>query len=403
MKICIWMTKLFELGGTKRVVTLLSNELVKKHDVTIMIHQDPLTEDRNMYHMSKDIKVDFIKLSDFVDKRKTPAFVLRFIIKKLNKTLGMFNRSCFDQFLADAYFPGKTRERWINYLNRQDYDIIIATAALSLELAVLAPGLKAKTIGWQHSCFDGYLYKPNALFRNQESLLKRYLPGLDRYIVLSEYDKRDYKEKLGISTEVRTNPRSFVSKKKCDPSRKRFLMVGRLAYVKGLDLLLDSFGEFCREDSEWQLDIVGDGELGDELCALAAEKGLTDRVNFAGYTNEPEKYYLNSSVFLLPSRWEGWPMAVMEAYEFGLPVIAYRTAAMDLIVEDGVTGYLAEAFDTHGFAAAMKRMASDRELRYRMHCNVIEKSEDFAIEKTVKEWEQLFDEVVNGGEKCPVS
>ena len=403
MKICIWMTKLFELGGTKRVVTLLSNELVKNHDVTIMIHQDPLTEDRNMYHMSKDIKVDFIKLSDFVDKRKTPAFGFRFVIKKLNKTLGMFNRSCFDQFLADAYFPRKTREKWVNYLNRQDYDIIIATASLSLELAVLAPGLKAKTIGWQHSCFDGYLYKPNALFRNQESLLKRYLPRLDRYIVLSEYDKRDYKEKLGISTEVRINPRSFVSKKKCDPSRKRFLMVGRFAYVKGLDLVLDSFEEFCREDSEWQLDIVGDGELWDEIHALAAKKSLTDRVNFAGYTNEPEKYYLNSSVFLLPSRWEGWPMAVMEAYEFGLPVIAYRTAAMDLIVEDGVTGYLAEAFDTHGFAAAMKRLASDRELRCRMHCNAIKKSEDFAIEKTVKEWERLFDELVNGGEKCPVS
>ena len=50
MKICIWCTKIFDLGGTKRVVTLLANELVKEHDVTIMVYQDRFKEDRNMYH-----------------------------------------------------------------------------------------------------------------------------------------------------------------------------------------------------------------------------------------------------------------------------------------------------------------------------------------------------------------
>ena len=53
MKICIWCTKIFDLGGTKRVVTLLANELVKEHDVTIMVYQDRFKEDRNMYHMSE--------------------------------------------------------------------------------------------------------------------------------------------------------------------------------------------------------------------------------------------------------------------------------------------------------------------------------------------------------------
>ena len=60
MKICIWCTKIFDLGGTKRVVTLLANELVKEHDVTIMVYQDRFKEDRNMYHMSEDIKGDLL-------------------------------------------------------------------------------------------------------------------------------------------------------------------------------------------------------------------------------------------------------------------------------------------------------------------------------------------------------
>ena len=77
MKICIWCTKIFDLGGTKRVVTLLANELVKEHDVTIMVYQDRFKEDRNMYHMSEDIKVDFIDNNEFVNRHHTPAFCWR--------------------------------------------------------------------------------------------------------------------------------------------------------------------------------------------------------------------------------------------------------------------------------------------------------------------------------------
>lgn len=82
MKICIWCTKIFDLGGTKRVVTLLANELVKEHDVTIMVYEDRFKEDRNMYHMSEDIKVDFIDNDFFVNRHHTPAFCWRYLVRK---------------------------------------------------------------------------------------------------------------------------------------------------------------------------------------------------------------------------------------------------------------------------------------------------------------------------------
>ena len=390
MKICIWVTKIFDLGGTKRVVTLLANELVKEHDVTIMVYQDRFREDRTMYHMSEDIKVDFIDNDDFVNRHHTPAFCARFLIKKLNDKYGIFNKKCFNHLLGDALFPRKTREKWVEYLNEQDYDIIITTAALSLRLGMIAPQLKAKTIGWQHNCYSGYVDVPGVVFWKQEALLQEYLPQLSRYIVLSEYDQRDYMEKLGIDTEVKINPRSFVSEKKCDPNAKRFLMATRFVYAKGLDLMMESFEEFCKQDDEWELDIIGDGELWKEILADAKRRHLEERVHFIGYTKEPEKYYLNSSVFLLPSRWEGWPMVIMEAFEFGLPVIAFHTGAMDLIIDDGQTGYLPEAFDTHKFTEAMLLLAHDDGLRRQMHQNAIEKSADFNIDKAVTAWNDLF-------------
>lgn len=390
MKICIWITKIFDLGGTKRVVTLLANELVKEHDVTIMVYQDRMKEDRNMYHMSEDIKVDFIDNNEFVNRHKTLANMLRSLVRVGNNKTGFFNKKCFNHVLEEAIFPKKTREKWIEYLNKQDYDIIITTASLSLRLGMIASELNAKTIGWQHNCFSGYLEVPNVVFWKQDKLLQEFLPKLDRYIVLSDYDKRDYKEILGIDTEVKINPRSFVSEQKCDTNSKRFLMATRFVYAKGLDLMMESFEEFCKQDDEWVLDIIGDGALFQNIVADAKKRHIEDRVNFVGFTTEAEKYYLNSSIFLLPSRWEGWPMVIMEAFEFGLPVIAYHMGAMDLIIDDGKTGYLPEAFNTQKFADAMLKLAHNDEIRYQMSRNAIEKSKDFDIDKTVEEWNKLF-------------
>ena len=87
------------------------------------------------------------------------------------------------------------------------------------------------TIVWQHNCYAGYLDVPNVVFWKQECLLQEYLPKLDRYIVLSDYDKRDYKKFLDIDTEVKINPRSFLSERKFDPISKLFLMATRFVYA----------------------------------------------------------------------------------------------------------------------------------------------------------------------------
>ena len=63
----------------------------------------------------------------------------------------------------------------------------LTTASLSLRLAMIAPRLKAATIGWQHNCYDGYLHVKPVVFWQQENLLQQYLPNLDRYIVSVSY------------------------------------------------------------------------------------------------------------------------------------------------------------------------------------------------------------------------
>ena len=62
--------------------------------------------------------------------------------------------------------------------------------------------------------------------------------------------------------------------------------------------MMQPFEEFCKQDDEWELEIIGDGELWDEILAEARKRHVDKRVHFIGYTNEPEEIHLNSSVFL---------------------------------------------------------------------------------------------------------
>lgn len=395
MKICFWVTEIFKLGGTKRVVTVLSNALAKEHDVTIMTYDSRFEENRSMYGMDEAVNVDFIDNYHFKDYRHNYAFFKRKLVIYRNSKSNKYNVPNARKLnaLEDAFFPKSTQDKWVEYLNEQNYDVIIATASGALKLAMISDRLNAKTVGWQHNCYDGYINVPDVVFWHMEELLKKYLPKLDKYIVLSEYDKIAYMEKLGIETEVKINPRSFTTKEKCDPSSKRFLVCTRFVHAKGLDLLMKSFKQFCETDKEWVLDIVGDGPLFMKIVKMAKNLGILERVNFYGYSKNVNKYYQQSSLFLLPSRWEGWPMVIMEAFEYGLPVIAYHMGSMDLMIDDGKTGLLPKAFLPDRYAAAMTKLAHDDELRKQMSENALKKSDDFDIRYAVADWNDLFERI----------
>lgn len=391
MKIAIWMETLFAPGGSKRVATLLANELAKTHEVTMICHQDPSSEDRQMYHMSERIHVVFLDRDRYCTYFAKKAGAL---IKRINNKTGLFNGKHTCSILENSLLPPSARKKLLAFFEEQDYDVIIATAYYAMYLAILAPKLRSCTIGWQHNCYDGYFRVPNKMFWHHEQLLRRVLPQLDCYAVLSQYDKRDMEEKIGVPCQVMLNPRSFTSSRKASQEEKRFLLATRFTYAKGIDLMIEAFEKFCREDSQWTLDIIGDGERYQQTVADAQARGIQDRIHFAGFTKEPEAHYLQSSVLVLPSRWEGWPMVIMEAYEFGLPVIAFRTGAMDLIIRDGETGLLPEAFDTDAFASAMLCLAHDDTFRRRLAENAAAEADHYDIGAIAANWEKLLSSLV---------
>lgn len=118
---------------------------------------------------------------------------------------------------------------------------------------------------------------------------------------------------------------------------------------------------------------------------------LQDRVELIGVTNNVEKYYLESSVYLLSSRWEGWGLVVIEAFEMGMPVIAFDIVPIDLLITNGEDGIIVDKFDVNKFAAAMVKLAHDEELRKKMGEKAIETANKFSERNIADRWQKMME------------
>ena len=106
---------------------------------------------------------------------------------------------------------------------------------------------------------------------------------------------------------------------KNNSEQPRFLFVGRLTRLKGLDTALRALGGL--KDRDWTLDVIGDGPQRTELENLIAELGLKERIAFHGFRDDVEAWMIHSSCLLFPSNQEGMGLAVLEAVNVGLPVL----------------------------------------------------------------------------------
>ncbi len=169
------------------------------------------------------------------------------------------------------------------------------------------------------------------------------------------------------------------------------LNVGRLQRAKGQDVLIEAFAMIAAEFPEWRLAIAGRGKLEDSLRALAESKGITERIDWLGETSEIWKHYATASIFVLPSRHEGTPNALLEAMSAGLPAIVTQASPGPLeLVEDGVNGLVVPVDDPMALAAALRTLIGDSALRARQGGAGRERIGEFSIDIVSQRWEQVL-------------
>ena len=149
--------------------------------------------------------------------------------------------------------------------------------------------------------------------------------------------------------------------------RQGFVTVARLVPQKGIDVLIRALEQASGASQAWTLTLVGDGPERERLQQQVEQAGLQARVQFLGFRPDPQPFLLQAGVFVLPSRFEGIPNALLEAMAAGLAVVVTDASPGPLeVVEHGVSGLVVPTDDPAALGAALDRLASDPELRERL-------------------------------------
>jgi len=176
----------------------------------------------------------------------------------------------------------------------------------------------------------------------------------------------------------------------------RVAAVGRLEPQKGFDLLIDAFADVAGRHPDWSLDLWGSGHREEALRLQVSQLGLADRVRLRGVSARPSSWIEEVDLFVLSSRYEGFPNVLGEAMAAGLPVIAtdcdYGSA--DLVDHDA-NGLLIPNEDPAALATALDRMMGDHELRERLASKAPDVAMRFAPERIAGIWRNLLRRVIN--------
>jgi glycosyltransferase involved in cell wall biosynthesis len=175
-----------------------------------------------------------------------------------------------------------------------------------------------------------------------------------------------------------------------DSGRPFILNIGRLEYQKAHDLLLKAFAASAAA-KDFDLVILGRGTRESELKQLAAALGIADRVTFAGFQTNPWAWLSKARLFVLPSRWEGFPSVVAEALACGAPALVTDCEfGPREVVEHGVSGWVVPPDDEAAFRQAMDMLLSDEELSAKFAQNGPLRARHFGIDEMVSQYTALF-------------
>jgi glycosyltransferase involved in cell wall biosynthesis len=184
-----------------------------------------------------------------------------------------------------------------------------------------------------------------------------------------------------------------ISTKKVHP-RRFILGVGRLTYVKGFDQLITAFSNALPDDVD--LLIVGDGEDRADLICQIYNLGLRDRVKLVGAKTNLQDYYSQADLFVLPSRNEGYPNALVEAMSFGCACIAMDCEfGPSEIIKDGDNGLLVKGATVSALSVAIKLLINDHSLKDSLSKQALNINKTNNAKQLFKEWEHLILKHVN--------
>lgn len=347
-------------GGAERVMSIVANYLVKHGHTVTLITIDAL--DRDFYPLDSRIKRVALDLKR--DSRSLWASIKNNGIRvvKLRKAIRASNPNVV-----------------ISFIDRMNVLTLIATKGLGLPV-IVSEHIDPRQLP------PGGIWNPLRRWTYSWSSAVIVLTSELREVV-SEFVSQNKLHVIPNPALVTSDDNEAVTEP--DFPKPYAVAMGRLVCQKGFDLLLNAFSQ-CKNKS-WHLVILGEGPEREPLTSMAESLSLSDRVHFPGNFKNPNRVLKNAELFVLSSRFEGFPMALVEAMSCGLPVVSFDcpTGPSDIITNrhDGI---LVPAGDVLALVEAMDSMMEDDKKRLTLGQNAMRVTQTFSLEKVMEQWNDVI-------------
>ena len=358
-KICFLNGDMSRTGGTERVTAMIANELSKNPQYEI--HVLSVTNEQMISFFELDLSVYHTS-------------VLR------NPTVN----------LKRDYFKVVSGIR--QYLKQYEIDILIEVDVICNLYTIPATRfMKTKIISWEH--FNYYSNNGSKL-RDISRKLTKYFSS--HIVTLTEQDRKNYIENLNLSDKVTCiyNPIQTIETQPYHAHSKQILSVGRLTYQKGFDMLCEVAKEVLFQNPDWTWLIIGEGEDRPMIEQKIKQYQLEGRLILTGAQKEVDKYYRNSSLYVMTSRYEGLPMTLLEAKSYQLPIVSFdcQTGPSE-IVENGINGYLVELNNCKEMTKILNMVLNNVSLLKGFSQQSKNNIHNFELGEVINKWEEIINQL----------
>jgi GalNAc-alpha-(1->4)-GalNAc-alpha-(1->3)-diNAcBac-PP-undecaprenol alpha-1,4-N-acetyl-D-galactosaminyltransferase len=230
-------------------------------------------------------------------------------------------------------------------------------------------------------------------------LMKLTYRHADWVTLLTENALEFYPSNRGYRSIVMPNP-VITPDLAIDPEqllvKPMLIAVGRLQPQKGFDLLIRAFSQLHHKYPDWQLTILGEGPIRAELEELRSQLQSIDRIHLPGQVKNVNAYLRQADIFVLSSRFEGFPMSLCEAMACGVTVLAADCLSGPReIITDGVDGMLVATEDINALACGLDALMSDPVKRQQLAQAAPEILNKFGLEQVMKMWDHRIEQAIS--------
>ncbi len=377
MKLLYCIPALYNAGGMERVLTEKVNYLISLAGFEICI----VTTDQNNkpLRFELDSRVKLIHLNIDFNSHLSYGLLKKYVLH--HKKIDLYKtqlKEIIDIEKIDVCISLCGKE--IEFLNNLDVKCK-KIAEIHFAMNFRKQYLLARHKGW--------LWEVLGTIRTQQ--LKHSVKNLDKLVVLTSADKEQWE--LAVNNVIKIpNPNSLSNQSSAELNNKKVVSIGKLDPQKGYDMLIDAWYLLAKEYPDWELNIFGTGEQEDVLNEKIKNLDLLGKVNLRGTTTDVASQYLQSSLYVMSSRFEGLPLVLIEAISFGLPVVSFDCEyGPREIIKNDFNGFLVKPNDIITLAKKVKYLIENPEKRKMMGVNAKESSKKYEKEQIMKKWVLLLE------------